>query len=68
MCIRDRGTLETRKLADFAVFSAAPLTAPNIAELDVVATIVGGALSYDSRAEPHRYSPRCDLTTPKERS
>lgn len=48
--LADKGTLETGKLADFAVFSASPLTAPNIAELDVVATIVGGALSYDSRA------------------
>ncbi len=48
--IADKGTLERGKLADFTVFSASPLTAPNIAELDIVATIVGGALSYDSRA------------------
>lgn len=48
--IADKGTLERGKLADFTVFSASPITAPNIAELDIVATIVGGALSYDSRA------------------
>lgn len=48
--IAEKGTLERGKLADFTVFSASPLTAPNIAELDIVATIVGGALSYDSRA------------------
>lgn len=48
--IADKGTLERGKLADFTVFSASPITAPNIAELDIVATIVGGTLSYDSRA------------------
>lgn len=48
--LAEKGTLEHGKLADFTVFSASPLTAPDIAELDIVATIVGGALSYDSRA------------------
>ena len=48
--IREKGTLERGKLADFAVFSASPLTAPNIAQLDVVATVLGGKLSYDARA------------------
>lgn len=48
--ITDKGTLERGKLADFTVFSASPLTAPSIAELDIVATVLGGELSYDSRA------------------
>ncbi|QZY50660.1 amidohydrolase [Leucobacter tenebrionis] len=48
--IADKGTLERGKLADFAVFSASPLTAPSIAELEVVATVLGGELSYDSRS------------------
>lgn len=47
--IADKGTLEAGKLADFAVFSASPLTAPSIAQLDVVATVLGGELSFDSR-------------------
>lgn len=47
--IADRGTLERGKLADFTVFSASPISARNIAELDIIATIVGGALSYDGR-------------------
>lgn len=45
----DRGSLERGKLADFTVFSASPITAANIAELDIVATLVGGELSYDAR-------------------
>lgn len=45
--IRDRGTLERGKLADFTVFSDSPITSPNIAALEIVATIVGGELSYD---------------------
>lgn len=45
----DRGSLERGKLADLTVFSASPITASNIAELDIVATLVGGELSYDAR-------------------
>jgi predicted amidohydrolase YtcJ len=48
--IDDKGTLERGKLADFAVFSSSPLTAPNISEIDVVATILGGNLTYDARS------------------
>ncbi|TDP93463.1 hypothetical protein EDF62_1442 [Leucobacter luti] len=44
-----KGTLERGKLADFTVFSGSPLTAPSIADLDIVATVVGGELSYDCR-------------------
>lgn len=44
--IADRGTLERGKLADLAVFSASPLTAPDIAELDVIATVLGGEPTY----------------------
>lgn len=47
--IADVGTLERGKLADFAVFSASPVDAPRIADLDIVATVLGGRLSYDSR-------------------
>ncbi|MET1034393.1 MAG: amidohydrolase [Arthrobacter sp.] len=45
----DRGTLRSGKLADFAVLSGSPLTAPDIAALDVVATIVGGEFTHDRR-------------------
>ncbi len=48
--LADKGTLERGKLADFTVFSASPLSAPSIADLDIVATVVGGELSYDSRS------------------
>lgn len=48
--IRDKGTLERGKLADFTVFSGSPLTAESIAELDIMATVLGGKLSYDARA------------------
>ena len=48
--IADKGTLERGKLADFTVFSASPLTAPRVADLGIVATVLGGALSYDSRS------------------
>ena len=48
--IAEKGTLERGKLADFTVFSASPLTAASIAELDVVATVLGGALSHDARS------------------
>ncbi|WP_416443878.1 amidohydrolase [Leucobacter sp. HNU] len=47
--IADVGTLERGKLADFAVFSASPVDAPRIADLAIVATVLGGRLSYDSR-------------------
>jgi predicted amidohydrolase YtcJ len=47
--IAEKGTLERGKLADFAVFSASPITAPNIAEIDVLATVLGGRTTYDAR-------------------
>lgn len=47
--IDDKGTLERGKLADFAVFTKSPLTASKVTDIDVVATIVGGKLTYDSR-------------------
>ncbi|WP_081744981.1 amidohydrolase, partial [Arthrobacter sp. H14] len=43
----DRGTLRTGKLADFAVLSGSPLTTPDIASLEVLATIVGGRFTYE---------------------
>lgn len=48
--IADKGTLERGKLADFVVLSDSPLTCDSIAKLDVIATFVGGAATYDSRA------------------
>ncbi|MBK0421819.1 amidohydrolase [Leucobacter sp. CSA2] len=48
--IADKGTLERGKFADFAVFSASPLTAPDMRDLDIVATLVGGDITFDSRA------------------
>lgn len=47
--LAEKGTLERGKLADFAVFSESPLTAADISGIDVVATILGGQLSYDAR-------------------
>lgn len=47
--ITDKGTLERGKLADFVALSDSPLDCENIAELDVVATFVGGETTYDSR-------------------
>lgn len=47
--LADKGTLARGKLADLAVFSASPLTAPSIAALDIVATVLGGRLSHDAR-------------------
>lgn len=47
--ITDKGTLERGKFADFVALSDSPITAENIAELDVVATFVGGEATFDSR-------------------
>ncbi|MET4618787.1 putative amidohydrolase YtcJ [Arthrobacter sp. 2762] len=43
-----KGTLEPGKLADFTILSASPLDAPNISELQVLATAVGGRFTYES--------------------
>lgn len=43
-----KGTLAAGKLADFTVFSGSPLTAPHISELQVLATVLGGELSYSA--------------------
>jgi predicted amidohydrolase YtcJ len=47
---RDLGSLERGKLADLAVLSADPtaIAAPEIARIDVLATVVGGAVAHDS--------------------
>lgn len=47
--IADRGTLKRGKLADMTVFSDSPLRADRLDTLDIVATLVGGHLSYDAR-------------------
>lgn len=47
---RDRGTLSPGKLADIVALSASPLEADSIADLDVVATFVGGETTYERDA------------------
>lgn len=49
--IADKGTLERGKLADFTVFSASPLSGPDLGELEIVATVLGGRLSHDTRGK-----------------
>lgn len=49
--LADRGTLTEGKLADFVVLSASPLTAANLEQLDVLATVAGGETTF-VRAEP----------------
>lgn len=41
-----KGTLTPGKLADFTVLSGSPLTAPDIADLHVLATAVGGEFTH----------------------
>ncbi|MFK0008345.1 amidohydrolase [Paenarthrobacter sp. NPDC090520] len=43
-----KGTLTPGKLADFTVLSASPLDAPDISQLRVLATAVGGRFTYQS--------------------
>ncbi|MEB4614620.1 amidohydrolase [Leucobacter sp. M11] len=50
--LAERGTLERGKLADFVVLSGSPLTAPDIAALEVLATVVGGSHSYEADPRP----------------
>lgn len=44
----DLGTLEVGKLADFAVLSADPTDEDTLDDVRVLATVVGGAVEYDS--------------------
>ncbi|AXJ10896.1 amidohydrolase [Arthrobacter sp. PM3] len=44
----DKGSLTPGKLADFTVLSASPLDAPDISELRVLGTAVGGRFTYQS--------------------
>ncbi|MDO5863307.1 MULTISPECIES: amidohydrolase [Paenarthrobacter] len=46
--LADKGTLTPGKLADFTVLSGSPLQAPDISELRVLATAVGGRFTYQS--------------------
>ena len=50
--IDSRGTLERGKLADFVVLSGSPLASADISTLDVIATVVDGNFSFDSRTLP----------------
>jgi hypothetical protein len=47
--IDSRGTLASGKLADYVVLSGSPLAAADIGTLAVVATVVDGRFSFDSR-------------------
>ncbi|WP_104090931.1 amidohydrolase [Cryobacterium sp. N19] len=51
--IDSRGTLARGKLADFVVLSGSPLAADDIGTLDVIATVVDGHFSFDSRTTAH---------------
>lgn len=48
--LADKGTLRRGKLADFAVLSGSPLTAPDISELSVLATVAGGEFTHNQLA------------------
>lgn len=47
--IQDKGTLQVGKLADMTVLASSPITSPDISAIAVVATVLGGKLSYDGR-------------------
>ncbi|GAB3289966.1 amidohydrolase [Pseudoclavibacter terrae] len=47
--LHDKGTLQTGKLADMTVLASSPLVSPDIAAIAVVATILGGKISFDGR-------------------
>jgi len=51
--IDSRGTLARGKLADFVVLSGSPLAAADIGTLDIIATVVDGHFSFDSRTTAH---------------
>lgn len=48
--LRDKGTLEVGKLADMTVLESSPISATDISAIAVVATLLGGELSYDARS------------------
>ncbi len=50
--LAEKGTLRTGKLADFAVLSGSPLTAPDISKLSVLATVAGGEFTYSQLPAP----------------
>ncbi|MGM7774656.1 amidohydrolase [Arthrobacter sp. KNU-44] len=51
-----KGSLAPGKLADFAVLSGSPLAAGNIAELQVLATAVGGRFTHNTLTAVHHTS------------
>lgn len=62
--LADKGTLTAGKLADFTVLSGSPLQAPDISELRVLATAVGGRFTYQStdfHAGPSTENPAANL-------
>lgn len=46
--LTEKGTLRTGKLADLVVLSSSPLDAPDIAALDVLATLAGGRVTHST--------------------
>ncbi|MDJ1370756.1 amidohydrolase [Gulosibacter molinativorax] len=47
--LSNRGTLAVGKLADFVVLDSSPLEAEDLGALEVLATFVGGAATFDAR-------------------
>lgn len=60
----DKGTLRAGKLADFVVLSGSPLEAPDIAALEVLATIVGGDFTHNRLELGHDGSTATSASVP----
>jgi predicted amidohydrolase YtcJ len=59
-----KGSLTAGKLADFTDLSGSPLTAGSIAELEVLATAVGGTFTFRAPGLPPRPADEPAATTP----
>ena len=59
-----KGSLSPGKLADFTVLSGSPLSAGSIAELDVLATAVGGTFTFRTPGVQSRPADDLAATTP----
>lgn len=59
-----KGSLSPGKLADFTVLSGSPLTAGSIAELEVLATAVGGTFTFRAPGLQSRPADEPAATTP----
>ena len=59
-----KGSLSPGKLADFTVLSGSPLSAGSIAELEVLATAVGGTFTFRTPGVQSRPADDPAATTP----